>query len=631
MLKFLRQYNKFLLAGFGSILLLTWLVPSAVTEFSRRSGATNATWATLGDGQTVTMGELQQLQRQMKVLDAMGVPVLSQLGGQRDAGLWYLLVREARQAGLVGGISDGQRVLAGMGNGIKPEQALPRLCAASGLQPQAVLETLAELQGVARLLSIANSAARLSDVRLEVKAAEAMTGVAADLVVLSAAQPLPQNDPAPTPDRMQAMLKEFATVEPGKGRNGFGYRQPDRFAMEWFAVPASAVRASLANDPRVSGVALRKAFLKNPSAYGATAGDANPNFDDFREKVLNTELDRLTAERMEEISKSIADQTQLATRNLPKDGVYAKLPADGAGVPALDSVMQSLSQQFGLSGIRMEKTSLIAPTDLSKIPGLGTASTNRFGTQPMQITELVEQAKEFKPKDVRAVVQSGVVAPPLRGAGAAGGAPADLYAFRITETVPAHDAANADEVRAQLMEDAAKAMRFETMEADRAAIETQAKAGLDSLASAWGTKVEFAPGIRETDANLLKYGLKVPTPLPVIGADGELSKEIVKRAMAMPADLANVSDADRTFLVAAPDKMALVAVKVREVFPVSREDYLDAAGNPRFRAAIVGDGGAGDVTKAFNVEAIKARAGFKPTREEHAEDENAAPADKANG
>ena len=77
--------------------------------------------------------------------------------------------------------------------------------------------------------------------------------------------------------------------------------------------------------------------------------------------------------------------------------------------------------------------------------------------------------------------------------------------------------------------------------------------------------------------------------------------------------------------------MALVAVKVREVFPVSREDYLDAAGNPRFRAAIVGDGGAGDVTKAFNAEAIKARAGFKPTREEHAEDENAAPADKANG
>jgi hypothetical protein len=77
--------------------------------------------------------------------------------------------------------------------------------------------------------------------------------------------------------------------------------------------------------------------------------------------------------------------------------------------------------------------------------------------------------------------------------------------------------------------------------------------------------------------------------------------------------------------------MALVAVKVREVFPVSREDYLDAAGNPRFRAAIVGDGGAGDVTKAFNVEAIKARAGFKPTRDENAEDENTATTDKAQG
>ena len=80
MLKFLRQYNKFLLAGFGSILLLTWLVPSAVTEFARHSGAANATWATLADGQKVTIAQMQQLQRQMKVLEALNVPLLANLG-----------------------------------------------------------------------------------------------------------------------------------------------------------------------------------------------------------------------------------------------------------------------------------------------------------------------------------------------------------------------------------------------------------------------------------------------------------------------------------------------------------------------------------------------------------------------
>ena len=98
MLKFLRQYNKYLLAIFGSILLLTWLVPSAVTEFSRRSGAMNATWATLGDGEVLTVAQLQQAQRQLKALDAMGVPLLSSLGAERDPATWVLLVREARQA-----------------------------------------------------------------------------------------------------------------------------------------------------------------------------------------------------------------------------------------------------------------------------------------------------------------------------------------------------------------------------------------------------------------------------------------------------------------------------------------------------------------------------------------------------
>jgi len=294
MLKFLRKYNKFLLAGFGTVLLLTWLVPSAVTEFSRQSGAVNATWATLGDGEVLTVAQLQQAQRQLKALDAMGVPLLSSLGAERDPATWVLLVREARQAGFVGGVGEGQRVLASMeaqGNA-KPEEMLGRLCSASGMQPQAVLETLAELQGVARMLSMAMNAARLSDVRLEVKAAEAMSGVAADVVVLSASQPLPQDDPAPTPERMEALLKEFGATEPGKGRGGLGYRQPDRASLEWFCVPAASVRASLENDPALSGVALRKAFLRDPMRFGAPAGDATATFDAFKKnyawKVLAT-------------------------------------------------------------------------------------------------------------------------------------------------------------------------------------------------------------------------------------------------------------------------------------------------------------------------------------------------------
>jgi hypothetical protein len=630
MLKFLRQYNKYLLAIFGSILLLTWLVPSAVTEFSRRSGAENATWATLGDGEVLTVARLQQAQRQLKVLEAMGVPLMASVGAENDPATWTLLVREARQAGFVGGVGEGQRVLTGMQSqtNAKPEEMLGRLCAASGMQPQGVLETLADLQGVARMLSMAMNAARMSDVRLEVKAAEAMSGVAADVVVISASQPLPQDDPAPTPERMESLLKEFGSVEPGKGRGGMGYRQPHRASIEWFSVPAASVRASLENDPALSGVALRKAFLRDPMRFGAPAGDATATFEAFKDKVREAELNRLVGERMEEISKFIGDQTQLALRRMEKDGVYAKLPADGSGAPSLAELSTAVASQFRIPDLKVERTDSMSMQDLAKVPGVGTSSTTRFGSRPMQLSEVVAQAREFKPDQVTAIVQAGVTGPTMRAQGAVGGLPADLYAFRIIETAPAHDARDLEEVRTALLEDAARVMRFEALERDRGSIETQAKAGMDSLASNYGTKVDFAPGIREADANLLKYGLKVPTALPTIGTDAAVSQQIVQRALAMPQDLSQVPDADRTFVVASPDKMALVAVKVREVFPVSREDYQDAASNPRFRSSLVGDAQAAEnLRKSFGADAIKGRSGFKPAREDQAEDQ--ASADKA--
>jgi hypothetical protein len=621
MLKFLRQYNKYLLAIFGSILLITWLVPSAVTEFSRRSGAQNATWATLGDGEVLTVGQLQQAQRQLKVLDEMGVPLMANLEADRDPATWTLLVREARQAGLIGGPAEGQRLLEAMqAQGVKPEQVLGRLCSASGLQPMGVLETLADLQGVSRMLSMTLGAARLSDARLEVKAAEAMSGVSADLVVLSASQPMPQEDPVPTPERMQALLREFGPVEPGKGRGGLGYRQPHRASIEWISVPAAAVRASLENDPALAGVALRKAFLKDPMRFGAPAGDATATFDAWKDKVRQAELDRLTTERLEEISKFIGDQSQLALRRLEKDGVYAKLPADGSGVPTLAELAAAVSAQFLIGDLKVERTERLSMPDLAKVPGVGSSATSRFGSRPMPLSEIVAQAREFKPDQVTAIVQAGVIGPVMRASGAPTGAASDLFVFRIIETAPAHDATDLDEVRAQLLDDAARVLRFEALERDRAAIETQAKAGLEPLAAAWGTKVEFAPGVREADANLLKYGLKVPTALPVLGTDAEVSKQIVQRALAMPRDLASVPDADRTFVIAAPEKMALVAVRVREVSPVSREDYQDAAANPRFRNSLIGDAQAVEgLRKSFGAKAIKDRCGFKPARDEQDE------------
>lgn len=614
MFKFLRKYNKFLLAGFGSLLLVVWLVPSAITEFSRQTGASNATLATLSDGSTLTAGQAQQLQRQVKLLSLLQVPLMQGVGEDEAPATWWLLVREASQAGLIGGPGQGQKVLEEVAAGIPPQQMLQQLCSAAALQPREVLQTLADLQGVSRLLTVAAAAARLSDARIEAKAAEAMTSVSADVVVLGALQPLPRDEPVPTPERMQALLGEFAAVEPGAGRGGMGYRQPDRVALEWFTIPAAAVRASLENDPQLEGLALRKAFLRDPQSYGAPASDAKPNFDAFRDRVRAKELDRLTAERMEAIAKFVADHTQLSLRNLPKQGVYAQLPADDTGVLTLAALSADLAGQFGVAAPAVETTGLITLTEVRALPGVGSASTNRFGNQPMRLEEVVRQARELKPETVRAIVQQGVVGPALQSA-SAGGVAGDLFVFRITQAVPAHDARDMAEVQDLLMADTARVMRFETLTSMQEAITAQAKADLTALASEFGTTVSFAPAIREADAQMLGFGLRVPTALPGLKPDEALSRDIVRQAMALPADVASVPEADRTFVIPSPANMALVAVRVQGVSPLTREDFVAMSANPRFRDIVANDLQGSGLNDTFKPEALKARHGFKPARQ----------------
>ena len=120
MLKFLRKYNKALFGFFSVLLMLTWLVPSAIQQISKQSAASNAVWATVGNGEKITLTEQQKLTRQLKMLDVLKLPMAKDLGINGNPGQWYLLVREAKQAGLVGGASDGKNLLQKIAGGEMP-------------------------------------------------------------------------------------------------------------------------------------------------------------------------------------------------------------------------------------------------------------------------------------------------------------------------------------------------------------------------------------------------------------------------------------------------------------------------------------------------------------------------------
>ena len=194
MLKFLRLYQGWILAVFGTILLITFLLPQAITGLFQYSAVTGGDWATIDNDRAVTNGELLEVQKELRVLEQIPpqlMPLIVNLGANKDPAYWYLLSREAEQAGLVGGAGQGEQVLAGMveqmqaaGGQITPAMMEVRLMGGSGLNNRQVYETLAKVQGITELSRQFVTAARYSDERLRQAAAELALAVDADVVIL---------------------------------------------------------------------------------------------------------------------------------------------------------------------------------------------------------------------------------------------------------------------------------------------------------------------------------------------------------------------------------------------------------------------------------------------------------------
>jgi len=621
---------------FSVLLMITFLVPTAIQEFSKSSASSNAVWATVGNGEKITLTEQQKLTRQLKMLDLLQLPMSKELGIEGNPGQWFLLVREAKQAGLIGGASDGKNLMQKMAGGeAKPGEVmsqqsmylLSELCRAGGSQPPMVYETLAELSGVARMLNLAGSSPRMSETRLKSSAQSALTGLSADVVVISADMPLPTNDPQPTPEQVEKLVKENADKEPGKGPHGVGYRQPEMVQLEWFVISALQLREQLINDPRLSNVELRKAFLRNPTSFGAKIGEVDPNFDSFKDQVRAQVLNQLTADRLNDIVKFITDQAQLFTRTMPRDGIYAKLPSDWQSLPGLPALATDVAKQFGVSTPQVETVGPTPINDLASIIGLGSATSDRFGTQPTPFGQVVSMTKELNPSETRGVVQVGVVGPPLR-------APdpsqeqnnpnqqrtpltSDIYAFRVLQAMPAHAAVNAQEVGNKAIQDEQKLLRYAMLESNLPAIQATAKEqGLEALAQQYNTKVNFVPQIRGADMKFVQYGMKMPTAISGLGEDAAVVSEIVKQSLAIPqAEFATTPDATRTFVIPSADKLALVAVLVREVLPMYAEDFNGLSGNQRFRNALSDDSDKIKLADEFSFKVMSERNKFKQIKE----------------
>lgn len=648
MFKLLRQYNQWILVVGGTLLLVAFLMPSAIQSCAQQSAVSGAPWATYGNGTTLTGKDLDRARKELAIVDLLransaGNDPLSAIGAHEDPAHWWMLSEEAAQAGLVGGMGQGEAVLAAIaangsaagGTPITTEMVVRNLMRASGTNRDFVLETTAKWRGAVQLLSLSQSVDRISDKRLEQFVARGVLGMSGDLVVLdartNAAIPTGLPADAQLEAKLEAQLKKFADkpAPNRKGMESFGYRLPDRVKLEWLSIPKSSVESTILNSPELQSLALRKRFAQDPAKYGADPA-TNPAFSAYESTVRSRTVEDLTAAKLDEIAKFASDQLGLAQRSLKRRNSYFELPEDwSTQMPAFGALATSIADEFGIPAPSVQNSG-DAPITLEavqKLAGLGLAGTQRFGSM-LRAPQLIAGAKELSNASIAAPIQARVASPALTDTAG------DVYIFRITEALPSVPATDLASMREAVLGDVMALERFQWLQQNEAAIAQQATAeGLRALADKYGAKVEFAKEVRQYDPRFIAIGARFPTSIPGLDGDSKVIAQLVEKASALPltTDLASVPAENRTFVVASPDSLSLVVMQVSELLPVSRETMAGLISKPEIIRATRDPADGGLVAKMFTFDALAERLNFKRIRAEGEEDAEKKPEGVATG
>ena len=627
MLKFFRKNEKltrWILVVGMTFLMVSWLVFDQSSTFLTQLLEGRSTWATTRDGTSFSESDLRRLQQETRVIGMLGDPVVRQLQLDKDPVHWCLLSKEAEAAGLVGGAADGQSRITEMATNSKLPEAnlIGAMCREGGMSPREVFETIAKLNGVERYINLVLSGpTRMSVVRIEQTAASLMNAVSGEITVLDGVN-AKVDVPAPSDAELAEQLEEYGDQAPGAGKYGFGYKTADRVRLEWLVVPTTSVLAAVEASPALSNIELRKYWIENQSEFAAPQLASTPeaaSFESNRDAVRAKVLTKVSADKRAEIAKFISDRLQLSMRGIEQVNGYYTLPADWSSKQvALSALAAEVAQKFAIPqpAVETRTEEWIGVSDVAALPVLGGATTTRFGSQPVAVTQIIESLREFggKPTLVAQVAVAGPVLQTALG---------DIVAFRVTAAEAAAAPASVDAVREALTKDVSRVERFEKLETLLGDIQKQAAdQGLSSVAQAYGTKVEAFTDLRQGEKQFLQYGLKFPGSLPTLGSDAAVAKAIVLKAMSLPAgrNIADLPIADRTVVVAAPEKLAIVAARIDSITPMHRGDLAPLLNNDRFKNVAASEMSEGTPLDMFTLEAVTERQCFtlanpRPERE----------------
>lgn len=620
MFKFLRKYSVWILGFGGTLLLIAFLAPNVIQQLAQRAGYSGSIQARVGDGEKVGFEEWQQNVIESQIIDRIGGRIPG-IGAIESPSHWFLLTREADLAGLTPPI---QAVAI-------DEQTLFNIAGSTGTGSRTVLDALAHLQGVQRLVQMYQSAGRFSDRRLNKAADDYFSSVAVETIVIPATS---KDNGSFSTEEMQTQLDAWANTPQGEGDHGFGYQLPDRYKVEWLVIPSSSITGTARASDEFSSREQRKFWRRNEN---------DPRFplvgssSTIPVEVSIAYLEQLTTKKRAEIARSASEHLRKPRRGAGEANGFLVLPDDWVTLQlSLEDLAITLQDEFTI--VLPEYGSIATWNSTAKAtetPVLGSLVVVNQGNTPVDFPTLVSSAMEFDGDGVFRI-QEQIASPVLEASNG------DLVLFRLTGTDAARAPLNLDEVRNQVSHDLDRIADWDTLQTESTSIEQHAREnGMLAAALKYNSQVSPPQPVSMIDTNVpsilgptnrrplmvqsiiqkIAIGDQIAdmaTTIPALQLnDSELIQAIINRATDLPLDIpiSVLPIEKRIFIVSSPENMALVLVRVTGTTPASSELASDFTGGTTaiLQTLISIDelGGVSSIGDTFSFDSLAARHNFE--------------------
>jgi len=654
MYKHIQNYKKLLLAVFGTLLMIAFLLPvgmgggsqndpeigkidgEGVRASSLRAGAMEWEFLTRN---VIVASEGQQQQRQPISMGAEALGAYAEDQIQKNPEMYFLLLDEARRKGTAVS-QDG--VETRLRNGgvfvVDPSTRQPveftKLTDARliGQTRQAVSNVYAIR---AHFNQIAGAVKVTEPLRQMVMASEFQT-VRVSAVDFPASK-FTDTIAAPTTQEVTAHFEKFADLDARATETnplGFGYRYPDRVQLQYVELPQAELRRAVLQSRPIDRweVEAIRYYNKNQNLFPSTrpltevtdgfslgTSSTKPTTRPF-EEVRDTALDAVMKPEIGKLSERVLRQM---SETLRKDhqafhaaggataipvGVAAPTtrPVSSLGVPVdsfeyLQKLAAKVQTEFGVLPTVVSRSSdWLTAEQLRAMPGIGTSRTDD-ATFASMATQNVEAFLPDTLKDAPGTLALYEPSPVLKDFNNS------AYVFRVTAVRPAG--------RPESLADVAQRVELDWREA--AAYEAAKAAAQKALDAARDTSLISASGalklnVVTTDAlNSQGFG----PPISALSLEGENRAAFVREAFkllrAAPTTQPKANNPKPVSMIELPTARQVMVVELEEVLPLY-EAGVQSAQLSAMAIQLQMQISQQLQLDWYNFDSVKARTGFKP-------------------